>query len=297
VQPSDLSPMAMVPSASLSTQRALIKSLLLHVLLLIGAILAALLQKAPPATDSPRVVEAVLVASDTLEGHPMETAAPDTATAPPEPTPAVVKPADTKPVSPSKTPPAESKASEAKASTSAKTPSTSADAAKLNQPAADSKPTTKADAKADKKSETTPNKKPLPALSHHELDDEMAAIEKELKASEAKRQVAAAAQAAQRSADAAMRDRYERLINERVIQKWLRPASARKGMVAFLKITALPDGQITGVLLVRSSGDNVFDQTAENAIWHSSPLPVPPDANVFNQYFRVFTLKFNPDDL
>jgi colicin import membrane protein len=64
-----------------------------------------------------------------------------------------------------------------------------------------------------------------------------------------------------------------------------------------LRISVLPGGEVTNVVTVKSSGDPAFDASAEDAVRKANPLPVPDDVTAFNQYFRVITLKFNPEDL
>ncbi|HEX6591097.1 MAG TPA: cell envelope integrity protein TolA, partial [Moraxellaceae bacterium] len=145
--------------------------------------------------------------------------------------------------------------------------------------------------------------KPLikqPTLNRNAIDDEMAALQKDMQQAEINRINAEAeksAQAARATADLAIRDKYQRLINQRVVTKWNRPLTARNGMVTTLRITVLPGGEVGNVVTVKSSGDAAFDASAEEAVRKSSPLPVPTDPTVFNQYFRVITLKFNPEDL
>jgi colicin import membrane protein len=46
---------------------------------------------------------------------------------------------------------------------------------------------------------------------------------------------------------------------------------------------------------VSSSGDAVFDRSAENAVRKASPLPVPQDKVLFNKDFRVFAFVFKPE--
>jgi colicin import membrane protein len=48
-------------------------------------------------------------------------------------------------------------------------------------------------------------------------------------------------------------------------------------------------------VVVSSSGDPIFDRSAENAVSKASPLPVPQDKSLFNDEFRVFTFVFKPE--
>jgi colicin import membrane protein len=47
--------------------------------------------------------------------------------------------------------------------------------------------------------------------------------------------------------------------------------------------------------LVRSSGIPAYDQAVERAILKSSPLPLPPDPTLFNQ-FRALNLQIQPKE-
>lgn len=95
------------------------------------------------------------------------------------------------------------------------------------------------------------------------------------------------------------RDSGAALIKQLVEQVWSRPPSARNGMRAVLRVNMLPTGEVTDVVIERSSGDPAFDRSAENAVYRVQPfselrqLPI----NVFNRDFRSFILEFQPEDL
>lgn len=92
---------------------------------------------------------------------------------------------------------------------------------------------------------------------------------------------------------------YNELLSERVAQNWSRPPSARAGMVAIFNIDMLPNGQVIGVQLAKSSGNSAFDNAAEQAIKKVERFieikDVPID--VFERNFRHFQFAFNPEDL
>lgn len=92
---------------------------------------------------------------------------------------------------------------------------------------------------------------------------------------------------------------YSALVQERVVNNWSRPPSARNDMVTELQIQLVPTGRVVGVTIVKSSGDSAFDRSAERAVWKAEQFPelqqVP--STVFEQHFRQFTLRFNPQDL
>lgn len=65
-----------------------------------------------------------------------------------------------------------------------------------------------------------------------------------------------------------------------VTRVWLRPPGARPGLSSTLRIRLALDGSVLDVQTVRSSGDPVFDRSAEVAIRKASPLPMPSDPDV-----------------
>jgi len=102
----------------------------------------------------------------------------------------------------------------------------------------------------------------------------------------------------ERSDDANVQS-YEALIQERIIQNWSRPPSARNGMQAILEINMVPTGQVVNVRVIKSSGDIAFDRSAEQAVKRvdrfSEIMGMPSD--LFERNFRVFRLLFQPEDL
>lgn len=92
---------------------------------------------------------------------------------------------------------------------------------------------------------------------------------------------------------------YEEMLIERVEQNWSRPPSARRGMEVTLEVNMLPTGVVTGLRIIKSSGDPAFDRAAEQAVRRvdrfTEAMQIPPD--IFEKYFRVFRFTFSPEDL
>ena len=65
-----------------------------------------------------------------------------------------------------------------------------------------------------------------------------------------------------------------------------------RGLRAAVALTKRPDGEIIEMEVQRSSGNATVDVAAVNAVWRSSPLPVPDDPDLFNP--RV-VISFDPD--
>ena len=86
-------------------------------------------------------------------------------------------------------------------------------------------------------------------------------------------------------------------IRAKVISNWSRPASARNGMQATLRVELVPTGEVVSVALLQSSGDSAFDRSAEAAVRKARRFDVPDEPAVFERRFRRFNLLFNPEDL
>ena len=101
------------------------------------------------------------------------------------------------------------------------------------------------------------------------------------------------------SAKSSLRDVVAATIRATVITRWTRPPSARNGMVAVLSIQLVPTGEVVGVSVLQSSGNNAFDLSAMTAVERSARFPevAKLDNAVFEENFRRFQLIFKPEDL
>jgi colicin import membrane protein len=70
---------------------------------------------------------------------------------------------------------------------------------------------------------------------------------------------------------------------------------ATQGLKCTIQVKLLSSGEVMDAVVVSSSGDPVFDRSAENAVRKASPLPVPQDKELFNKQFRVFSFVFKPE--
>lgn len=107
-------------------------------------------------------------------------------------------------------------------------------------------------------------------------------------------QAAATVQARQQAALVAQ---FQQAIARRVKSYWRRPNRAVGDLQVQMRITLLPGGEVGSVLIVRPSGDDAFDASAEAAVQQASPLPVPDDAGLFNSTFRVLNFTFKPEEI
>ncbi len=94
--------------------------------------------------------------------------------------------------------------------------------------------------------------------------------------------------AAQATADA------EALIRQKIEQNWNRPSTVQGKLACTIRVNLIPGGDVMLVGVEKSSGNKIFDASAERAVHKSSPLPVPTDPQVFEK-FRNFTFVFEPD--
>ncbi|WP_074777928.1 cell envelope integrity protein TolA [Halopseudomonas bauzanensis] len=95
---------------------------------------------------------------------------------------------------------------------------------------------------------------------------------------------------------------YDDVIRRYVSEQWRRPPTARNGMVVEVQISMLPSGDITDVVVVRSSGDAGFDQSAVQAVRNVGRIPEMQQLSrespsTFDRMYRQRTLRFKPEDL
>ncbi|MBQ0719301.1 MAG: cell envelope integrity protein TolA [Gammaproteobacteria bacterium] len=95
---------------------------------------------------------------------------------------------------------------------------------------------------------------------------------------------------------------YSDYIQQRIIANWNRPLSARRGMEAILSIQLVPTGQVVGVSVIQSSGNEAFDLSAQQAVKKVGRFDKLQELSrqspaVFEQNFRQFRLVFRPEDL
>jgi colicin import membrane protein len=91
-------------------------------------------------------------------------------------------------------------------------------------------------------------------------------------------------------------NKYKALILQAISQNWIVPGSVDKSLYAQLLIRVAPGGVVLDVQVVKSSGDESLDRSVRAAVFKSSPLPVPHDAEAFDE-FRQFVLKVKPENI
>lgn len=84
-------------------------------------------------------------------------------------------------------------------------------------------------------------------------------------------------------------------IQRKVNNSWIRPMTSSKGLSCTIRVRLLSSGDVMDATVISSSGDTVFDRSAENAVRKASPLPIPSDKDLFSRNFRTFTFIFKPE--
>jgi colicin import membrane protein len=102
-----------------------------------------------------------------------------------------------------------------------------------------------------------------------------------------------AKEAAQAKQDLTLIEQYSARIRAAIAQQF-NTAGLPAGLSCVLFIRMVPGGEVVAARIEKSSGNDVFDQRAETAVFRASPLPVPADGRVFEK-MREIRLRFAPD--
>lgn len=81
--------------------------------------------------------------------------------------------------------------------------------------------------------------------------------------------------------------RYTGRIRDKIRGKANVPETVRDGTEVQVRITILPGGDVLDIVVVKSSGNGVYDTAIERAIRSAQPLPVPSDPELFSQFRRL----------
>ena len=105
--------------------------------------------------------------------------------------------------------------------------------------------------------------------------------------------------AKEREVNGANGDEVAAFIQAAIITDWKVPPSVRNGMKAELEIALVPTGDVVGVSVLTSSGDNAFDRSAINAVERVGRFPEVKqlDRALFERDFRRLRIIFQPQDL
>jgi len=99
----------------------------------------------------------------------------------------------------------------------------------------------------------------------------------------------------QRQVDSALA-RFIPIIKQKVNRNWNRPPGLSSRIEAHVSVRLSRSGEVLSARIVRSSGNQVFDRSVENAVRKASPLPIPQERGV-NEEFRNIKLIFKPEEM
>jgi len=274
-------------------------------LLLVAAMAVATLRWASPPAPVQLAIEGVVVDSRDLPdagrtGRPKPKPAPEPETQPvaaapsPEPEPAVPAPAP-EPAPEPKPVPAKASEESAKASErAAEKEALRVDAEAKKAAEAQRKKQAQAEEQQKAKAEEAERRKAAEAEAKRRQQDEAkAAQEAKVKAereADLKRQLAA--EAAEEEGAAAMArsgvvDEYRTLLSQAIERSWIRPPSAKAGLVCTLHVSQAPGGTVVDVKLGTCNGDQSVRESIVNAVYRASPLPAPRDSRAFERRLEI----------
>ena len=143
---------------------------------------------------------------------------------------------------------------------------------------------------ADRKAKVAQEKAKEADLKAVEAEKMRRAAQAQYKETESARKQAASF--AEKEAESAEIARYTTAIHGRV-RRFFNILPNFEGLICVLDIRLLPDGNVATVSVQKSSGNEVFDRHAENAVRKSAPLPVPDEPQIFKKMRRI-SFVFDP---
>ena len=90
-----------------------------------------------------------------------------------------------------------------------------------------------------------------------------------------------------------LKAQYIAIIQAHVERRWFKPPGTPAGATCMAFVTQIPGGEVVGVRFGACGGGEAFRQSIENAIRNASPLPPPPQPELFD---REVTLAFRQGD-
>ena len=90
--------------------------------------------------------------------------------------------------------------------------------------------------------------------------------------------------------------KYSSIIKQQVMSQWKKPSVITGDLIAEIRITIVPTGEIINTKVIKGSGIKSFDDSALTAIARVGSfegLQMP--SNLFEKHFRQFILVFNPN--
>ena len=87
--------------------------------------------------------------------------------------------------------------------------------------------------------------------------------------------------------------RYQFALQQKIMRNWVPPASAQPGIECVVDVQQLPGGDVVSATVGRCNGDAAVRRSIEAAVMKASPLPEPPNPNLFQRDLRI---TFKPEE-
>lgn len=97
------------------------------------------------------------------------------------------------------------------------------------------------------------------------------------------------------SVDMSRVEKIVAMIRQRVEKNWRRSTSLKQKLRCVVYVKLMPTGDVLHVEITKSSGDDVFDKSVENAVRKAAPFPFPLDIGDIFDKIREVEFEFDPD--
>jgi colicin import membrane protein len=87
---------------------------------------------------------------------------------------------------------------------------------------------------------------------------------------------------------------WQQVLADHIASNWLRSPGLPSQLYCKVEINLLPNGEVVNAKIVQSSGNPSFDNSVLNAVYKSSPMPLPQDPKAFVPLLRP---GFTPESL
>ena len=104
---------------------------------------------------------------------------------------------------------------------------------------------------------------------------------------EQRRQALAAEEAAMAARSGPEMARYAAMIQNAVQRNWIRPATAPDDLRCSVRVSQLPNGEVTSVRVLSCNGNDAVVRSVEQAVYRASPLPLPENPLLFSRDMRL----------
>ncbi len=145
-------------------------------------------------------------------------------------------------------------------------------------------------AEAERQQKAAADKQKLADIQHKQ-QEEADSREKAAREAELKRQLAEE-EGRSNAVDSGALAQYMSVLQQRINNNWNRPLSATSGVQCDIKISQTSNGTVVSAQVTQCNGDPALKQSIEQAVYKSSPLPLPQDSRLFE---RNLLFRFKPD--